>query len=272
MFSINRMVGLPNGLTELLGEKHSSTASVDPGPFCDGFHSNVGLPEGNSFPDHIFRKPPADGICLSNLCGYWTHWGRDRVSFFTPPPHWVVAHKVPWSAPDVAFEINQFCIILGTLKGWWWPSPWSFCAQLNQNCTRLQCCYQCMCEGGSMATSCGFPGKDAKKEGDSKYHQLQYSHRCLQGLWGILAVRRFLREWASVFKNLLGDCFRAHSTTTRCSLYGVSIHGGTPKSFISIGFSRINHQAIGVPPCMDTPIYWAFEIHGNLCRPRKPQH
>ena len=33
----------------------------------------------------------------------------------------------------------------------------------------------------------------------------------------------------------------------------VSINGGTPKSSTLIGFSLINHPAIGVPPFMETP-------------------
>ena len=35
----------------------------------------------------------------------------------------------------------------------------------------------------------------------------------------------------------------------------VSINGGTPKSSTLIGFSLINHPAIGVPPFMETPIW-----------------
>ena len=54
----------------------------------------------------------------------------------------------------------------------------------------------------------------------------------------------------------------------------VSINGGIPKSSILVGFSIINHPAIGVSPFVETPIciyiyisiyipYGAFHSHGG---------
>ena len=48
--------------------------------------------------------------------------------------------------------------------------------------------------------------------------------------------------------------------------YGVSING-TPKSSIWIGFSLINHPAIGVNPFMEPPIrFWVF-LPAQVARP-----
>ena len=37
-----------------------------------------------------------------------------------------------------------------------------------------------------------------------------------------------------------------------------------PKSFILVGFSIINHPAIGVPPFQEDPIYYIYILVGGL--------
>ena len=46
---------------------------------------------------------------------------------------------------------------------------------------------------------------------------------------------------------------------------GVSIKGGTPKSSTLMGFSHINHPAIGAPPFMETPTWpWLVVLAGDF--------
>jgi hypothetical protein len=59
-----------------------------------------------------------------------------------------------------------------------------------------------------------------------------------------------------------------------CTEMEVSWNGGTPKSSILIGFSIINHPAIGVPPWQWKPPYVltaCLAFYLGLCvRPREP--